>query len=142
VLASIQGSFSSVESFDGTSLEYRPGRDAGLNSLHDMDHLHGYWVKMEETDMLSIVGVPAPEETGIPLEKDWNLVSYLPDAPLPIEIALSSIDGLYTAVLGYDGRGLSYYPSIPTDLNTLHSLSPGRGYWVRMAADATLVYPD
>jgi hypothetical protein len=44
-------------------------------------------------------------------------------------------------VLGYEGEGLSYYPSVPPEMNTLDVLAPGHGYWIKMSSAAALIYP-
>jgi len=146
VLASIDGRYSFVEGFEGGALSYYPERlyaaeSLELNTLRTLDALHGYWIKMDEAGTLSVSGTPVSEDTPLDLEEGWNLVSYLGDNALPVNTALSSIDGLYTAVLGYDGEGQSYYPELPQEMNTLEVLSPERGYWVKMTSAATLVYP-
>jgi hypothetical protein len=81
-------------------------------------------------------------DTPIPLVQGWNLVSYLADESLPVSAALSSINGLYTAVLGYEDEAVSFYPSLPPEMNTLELLRPGYGYWIEMSTAATLVYPS
>ena len=91
--------------------------------------------------MLSVSGTPMLAAAPLQLKEGWNLVSCLTSEPTPISDALVSIDGLYTAVLGFDGGGLSYYPSVPEEMNTLGMLKPGYGYLIKMTSDATLVYP-
>ena len=76
----------------------------------------------------------------ISLQSGWNLISFpvLP-ANTAIESVLSPIAGLYSVVLSYDQGGLSYYPSIPASMNTLHSMDPYHGYWILMTSPGTLV---
>lgn len=80
---------------------------------------------------------------GAPLELDagWNLVSYLPRVSLSITQALDSIADQYTAVLGFDQGALSYYPDIDPIFNTLTTLDPLHGYWIKMNEAGTLQYP-
>lgn len=47
--------------------------------------------------------------------------------------------GLYSVVMGYDGGGLSYYPSLPDEFNTLRLLDPYHGYWIKMESKGVLV---
>ncbi|HIQ06655.1 MAG TPA: VWA domain-containing protein, partial [Anaerolineae bacterium] len=123
-------------------LSYYPTLPPALNSLGAIDPYHGFWLKTTEAATLSITGLEIPEQSPIYLCPGWNLVSYLPDAPMPVATALTSIDGLYTVVLGYDGGGLSYYPDLPPGLNTLTQLEPGHGYWIKMTEPGTLIYPS
>jgi len=140
VLSSIEGKYTVVETFSGEKLSYYPGNSPEENTLNTLDHYHGYWIKMEQSGTLSITGTPVAATTLLSLQEGWNLVSYLADEPLPVSTALSSIDGLYTAVLGYYGQAVSFYPTLPPDMNTLEVLRPAYGYWIKMSAPATLVY--
>ena len=95
----------------------------------------------EAVATLRVVGTKFAEDRPIELDTGWNLVGYLPRQPLGVADALQSIDGSYTAVLGYDQGGLSYYPNTDPSFNTLHEMEPLFGYWVRMAQAGTLQYP-
>ena len=142
MLAQLEGTCIGVQTFDGTALQYDPSLPAKDNTLKTLDPYHGYWIKMEQAGSLSITGTPVAESVPLHLKEGWNLVSYLPDSPLGVRTALSSIDGIYTAVLGYQSQAMSFYPSIPADMNTLVSLRSGYGYLIDMSAAATLVYPS
>ncbi len=87
------------------------------------------------------VGTKFAEDRPIELDAGWNLVSYLPWTSMPITQALQSIDGQYTAVLGFDQGALSYYPDIDPSFNTLLEMEPLHGYWIKMAQAGTLRYP-
>jgi len=88
-----------------------------------------------------VVGEKFAEDRAIGLDAGWNLVSYLPRSPMAVADALQSIDGQYTAVLGYDQGALSYYPDIDPSFNTLHTMESLFGYWIRMTQPAMLQYP-
>lgn len=140
LLSSIEGQYTVVETFDGETLSYYPGNSTEQNTLETLDPYHGYWIKMEQPGILSITGTPVVATAPLSLQEGWNLVSYLGGGPLPVSTALSSIDGLYTAVLGYDGQAVSFYPALPAEMNTLEVLKPSYGYWIKMSAPATLIY--
>ena len=131
-----------VLGFDGMALSYYPDLPPELNTLRALDPYHGYWIKMEQGATLSITGTPVAIATPLSLNRGWNMVSYLSGSPLPVSTALASIDGLYTAVLAFDGQGLSYYPSLPPEMNTLEVLEPGQGYWIEVSTATVLVYPS
>ncbi|MFQ5859747.1 MAG: hypothetical protein ACE5LU_29480, partial [Anaerolineae bacterium] len=90
---------------------------------------------------LRVVGTKSGEDRPLNLAAGWNLVSYLSRRPLPVTEALQSIDGLYTAVLGFDQGALSYYPHLGPEFNTLTTLKSLYGYWIKMDQPATLQYP-
>jgi hypothetical protein len=47
-----------------------------------------------------------------------------------------------SVVLGFECGGLSYYPSIPPQFNTLQVMKPTCGYWIKMGTADTLIYPE
>jgi hypothetical protein len=141
-LVSIQGRYAVVQTFDGTTLAYYPDSLLKESTLKTIDPYHGYWINMQQAATLTISGSPVADATPLHLKEGWNLISFLADGPLPVDTALSSIDGRYSAVLGYEGMGLSFYPTVPEDMNTLGLLRPGYGYWVKMSIAADLVYPS
>jgi hypothetical protein len=141
VLSTIAGKYSVVETVAGATLSYRPGLPASTNTLQTLDPFHGYWIRMEQAAKLTIAGTPVPATTPLVLSQGANLVSFLADGPLPVTEALSSIDGCYSAVLGFEGRALSFYPGLPPQVNTLQYLSPGHGYLIVMDTGGILAYP-
>jgi hypothetical protein len=140
------GKLVTVQSFEcgsgGGALAYYPGLGS-QNTLQKVLARRGYWVKVSADVTLSITG-PALANGPIPLCKGWNLIAYTgPDTTpqgTPLDTALSSIAGKYTAVLGYDGGALSWYAELPASMNTLTTLQTGHGYWIYMTEDALLRY--
>jgi len=163
VQRSIAGQYAVILGFEAGALSYYPDLPPGLNTLQTIDGEHGYWVKLlgdpprlhamaaqqdlpEELPsvaLLRLVGQGLPPDHPIELEAGWNLVSYLPEEQLAVPVALQNIDGLYTAVLGFepDEGGVSYYPDLDPSYNTLRIMKPGYGYWIKMDQPATLQYP-
>lgn len=140
-LAGIAGSYDVVLSFENGASTYDPALPQH-STLTSMNGEHGYWVRMNNGASLTLRGQELAANTPVALEQGWNLVSYLAPASLPVEEALASIDGKYTTVLGYDQGATSFYNSIPPELNTLNTMEPGLGYWIKMTEPATLVYPE
>ena len=163
VQRTIAGQYVVISSFENGALSYYPDLPAGLNTLQTMDGEHGYWLKavgsqsasetvapkaaeLEEqppVGTLRMMGRALPEDHPIQLEAGWNLVSYLPEQMLTVPVALQHIDGLYTAVLGFepDEGALSHYQDLDSSYNTLEWMKPGYGYWIKMVETATLQYP-
>ncbi len=141
VLAAIAGLYTVVLSYDDGGLSYYPQLPSTMNSLRTLDPFHGYWIRMNAPAMLSISGAPVSVSTPISLRAGWNLVSYLPDGPTPVTTALANIAGQYTAVTGYAGEALYYYPSLPPEMSNLRMMDVNMGYWIRMSTNGTLAYP-
>jgi len=140
----ITGTYRLIQSFDLGAKSYYPDLQSDFNTLTDMDAEHGYWIRVDSglTPTLRIVGRALPEDHPLSLAAGWNLVSYLPRVTLPITVALQSIVGQYTVVLGFDHGAQSYYPDLDPGFNTLQTMRPGRGYWIRTTAAVTLTYPS
>jgi len=96
---------------------------------------------MSQAATLQLVGQPLAATTPLALDEGWNLVSYLPEMEITVAEALASIDGKYTAVLGFhDGGAVSYYTELPPEFNDLRCLRPGHGYWIKASEAVTLTY--
>jgi len=150
----IAGQYVVIQGFEQEAQSYYPDLPPAVNTLKDVDAEHGYWVKVKEIQghleelrgtgavaTWRFVGTKFAEDRPIPLDAGWNLVSFLPRASMPVTQALQSIEGLYTAVLGFEQGALSYYPDLDPSFNTLHEMKPLFGYWIRMAQAGTLQYP-
>lgn len=111
----------------------------GINSIGDWNVLEGYKVKSSGTGTLSIGCTQAnPDSSSIPLSTGWTLISYLRDMPMDIGVATNNISP--EVLLIKDGVGNSYIPSF--GINTIGSMVPGKGYSIKMANPATLIYPS
>ena len=126
--------------FDSFGLVYNPLLP-DFSNLFNTNHLSGYWVKTNSVSTLNIPGTEVPADTPIILDAGWNLVSYLPNQIDSVMHAFQSIHENITAVLGFNGGGLSCYPPYP-DFNTLHIVSPNYGYWIKLSEKDTLIYPE
>lgn len=64
-------------------------------------------------------------------------------APVPVSVALITIDGRYSIVWGFEAETQSwrlYDPAAPTFVNTLESLETGKAYWIHVTEDVIIVY--
>lgn len=161
----IAGQYDVIQSFDGGALSYYPDLPAPVNTLTDVDGRHGYWIKVRDGSQpsssadpsaaaalvsegpagaaatLRVVGAELAEGEPIAIAAGWNLVTFLPRQPQAVEAALQSVaDNLFVA-LGYENGALSYYPDLPSSFNTLRTVKPLHGYWVKVRQDDTLQYP-
>ncbi len=139
VLAPIMDCIEIVLGFDSGGLIYNPDLPQ-FSTLLSVDHLHGYWIKMNCPRTLTIIGRPVPTSTPIDLQAGWNLVSYLPCAADSTPEALESVLENLIIALGFNNGGFTYDPGLP-QFSTLTTLGPGFGYWLKVTADDVLVYP-
>jgi hypothetical protein len=72
----------------------------------------------------------------IPLEPGWNLFAYPIGETRAVKEALSSIEGRYTLVCGYDPASGQWAVYEPEGEQTLSRLEFGQGYWIK-ATEAT-----
>jgi len=150
----IAGKYFVIQGFDQGALSYYPSLPPQINTLKTVDAMHGYWIKTTVTTTvppgdpdappvatLRLSGVRLAEDTPLPLDAGWNLVSYLPQSTLPVTVALASIAGKYAVVQGFDRGAQSFYPDLDPLFNTLLAMQPGLGYWIRTTQAVTLTYP-
>ncbi len=129
----------SWQDYDSTKLP-------SLNNLTDIQVGQGLWINISDNETLSITGT-RPPETGIALNKGWNMISYPLDTKRNINDTLSAIDGKYDIVWQYNASSIdnwTFYNSLPeaSPANTLHVFTPGYSYWINMteATDLTFSY--
>jgi pimeloyl-ACP methyl ester carboxylesterase len=142
VFAPIGPLLGAVLGHDLGAKSYYPSLPPGTNTLRQLDEYHGYWVNTLEPVLLAVTGGAVRTDSPIGLTIGWNLISYLPNAPLPVNEALASIAGKCSAVMSYENGAESFYPALPAALNTLTTMKPGLGYWIKMSEPGILVYPD
>jgi hypothetical protein len=75
-----------------------------------------------------------PSGASISVKEGWNLVGY---PRLSGEGAADELTSLGSTVVQIKNLQSSYDPSIPSFLNTLSTMAPGSGYWLKVSADGT-----
>lgn len=130
-----------VLGFEQGGLTYDPSLPE-FSTLWSVDHFSGYWIKVKSDCpvTLEIEGLPVPIITPIPVTTGWNLVSYLPEWNLTPGYALQSLYPNLLYAYGWDNGIQIFKPG--SEFNTLTTMGPCKGYWVKVAADDTLVYPE
>ncbi len=139
IIADIKGCVDGIFGFEAGAATYDPNLPQ-FSTLQTLDHLHGYWFRMDCDTVLCVTGLKAAPGTPIQLEANWNLVSYLPDEDNAPEIALQSMIDDLVVTLGYDNGGVSFDPSNP-ELASLEFMSRDFGYWLKTTASTVLSYP-
>jgi len=119
---------------------YDPGLLPVYNTLTELDDGAAYYVKVVNNTALTLEGLPVNvADTQIALSAGWNLTGYLPQVSQDLEDALFTIIDQLLKIKDSFG---SYDPSLPPEFNTLTTMTPGSGYWIKMFSAATLIYPD
>ena len=140
VLAPIMDYVDVVLGFEQGGLTFDPNLQQ-FSTLWRVDHLSGYWVRIEGISevTLTVTGLPVPEVTPIPLTAGWNLVSFLPEESWNVADALSSVVGLVEFAYGFpDGEIQVWEPG--GSFNQLETFDPCNGYWVKVTDDGVLTY--
>jgi len=110
----------------------------GINTIGDLDYRQGYYAYLLQATALTFSGRPIDPGTAIALAAGWNMISYLPEAPIDAATALASIRS--QLVLAKNGAGQAYLPDY--GINQIGSMQPGAGYQVYLKSSATLIYPS
>jgi len=107
-------------------VSYKPGFSGDLNTMEDGK---GYWIFMNEADILTVNGVemPGPAETlpTYPLNVGWNLIGFKSVEAMKSSAYLSGVD--YITVYGYDD---AYSTVAHPASNMDNDMESGSGYWV------------
>ena len=148
VLSSIAGKYEVVRTYSAADTGdpwkmYDVSAPSYANDLTDIDNTRGIWIRMSSPGTLTVSGT-MPNTTSISLSPGWNLIGYPAQTSREVATALSSINGKYASVWGYNaadtGDPLKVYDVVvPSYVNDLTQLQPGWGYWVNMNTSATLV---
>lgn len=131
VFSGVMAYLQSVKSTEGVYIPNNPY--STITSLADGK---GYYVKVSQSCTLTVTGVAINQSTPIALAAGWNLAAFTPQSAISVATAVASLGTNLVQVKGTEGI---YIPGNP--YNTLTSLSPGRSYWIKLNAAASLVYP-
>ena len=111
----------------------------------NIDETMGLWVKMNSNDILAVEGIE-PANTNIALKSGWNLIGYPSLEERNVTEVFALINASLDTVFMYDANDVgqewkSYSPDKPPFLNTLTTMQPGYGYWVKVDEDVSMVIP-
>jgi len=122
---------------NGAGQVYAPAWE--FNAIGNWNVNHGYNVFMSSSATLSITGFALmPEENPIPLNQNWNLISYIRNSAMPIATALASISS--NLQIAKNGYGQIYFPA--WGINQIGDMQLGNGYLMKMNGSASLIYPE
>ena len=111
---------------------------AELGGTYTYTAVH-YDVNGNASDPASLTLALEPGVDVITLNAGWNLISTDRAVTQGVDEVFASLaEGNLQYVTGFDGGVQFYDPNGLSFLNTLGSLTPGNGYWVKVAADDVL----
>jgi len=120
---SVGALFPSASSF---AFAYVP--DSGYVTSDRVEHGRGYWLRFPSLESIELSGVPLTNDT-IGVKSGWNLIGSI-SAPVPVSSVVSKHGGLVTGnFFGYENG-----------YKIADSILPGKGYWVRVSADDSLIF--
>jgi len=132
------GNIEFIIGFDNGTVTYDPNIPIPWLSPFDLEDGFGYWVKVENADVLTVEGTCIADDFLNPLDVGWNLIAYPPDNPQSPATYFADLisNGDLEFVMGFDGDIKTFNPNLPPFLNTLQQLENGRGYWIKVTNDS------
>jgi len=142
-LSSIDGKYESIFAYNSSSdgwVSYNIERPEFLNTLTTIIPEKGYWIKMVENANLFINGT-LPSSIIYNIKQGWNLIGYPYLTEQPVTIVFSDVNETYTSIFTFiNSNWSSYSPEKPAFLNTLQTMQPGYGYWVKANDDVNWMF--
>ena len=140
VLASIDGYYDLVYAYDGCGdgwQKYDVNAAPYANSLTDLDHNMGFWVRVSRPVALIVEGT-VPNSTMIPMCEGWNLVGYPSETTRDVLATLSGVS--FDLAYAYDAFATGnpwqkYDVNAAPYANSLTEMTSARGYWIRTSAN-------
>jgi len=120
--------------FDNGTITYNPNIPFPWFLPFDLEDGFGYWVKVQNSDVLTVEGTCIADDFLKPLDVGWNLIAYPPDDPQSPATYFADLisNGDLEFVMGFDGEIKIFDPNQPAFLNTLQQLENGHGYWIKV----------
>lgn len=137
VFSGLQGNLIKVKNIQEV---FDPNAPPVFNTLTEISAGQGYWVKVNQADELILYGRPVDAyNTPIHLLPGWNLIGYTWSESQRVEVAFAAILPILEKVKDIFR---SYDPDVSPIFNTLTTIEPGRGYWVKVTEEAIFYFPD
>jgi hypothetical protein len=112
-----------------------------VGSLTTLGNIGMYQYRADAVDTLDMLGRPINlATTTIPVNVGWNWIGYLPQSPLPLNLALASLNPLNGDVIKSQ-TGFAQYVAGYGWLGNLKYLEAPVGYLLKISNAGTLRYP-
>lgn len=128
------GNLESISGFESEARIYNSSDPEFLQTLNNITDGSAYWVKVQNSDVLTVSGICLDEGYRKPFDSGWNLMAYIPNEPQPASDYLSDLidNGNLQFVSGFNNEFKIFDPNKPPFFNTLRDMENGLGYWVRV----------
>ncbi len=122
-----------ITGYDSISYYFDPSSPPFLNTLNAINSGFGYWIKVNDEDVITEVAFPIPNSYSMNLQGGWNLIGYWIQGSMTPEDAFTQLidDGNLIYVTAFGPEGAVYFEP-GGNLNTLEFLQNGYGYWVKL----------
>jgi len=137
VMESILPNLYSV-SGEATSTVYNSENNTWTGSLTEIDLSSGYWVNMDNSDILDHSGYPINEQRVYHLHKDANLVSF--PSPGSVGISEGLPDDIEDSIIAILGEGLSAINTENGWEGSLMQFEGLHGYWIITNSEISFSY--
>ena len=140
-LRSLGTAWQQAKAWDGATQSWRsaaPTLPTWATTLTAIDARYGLWLQLSDFADLFVHGTQLSGGTEIPLYAGWNLLGAPITASTPITTAWASLP--WTEAWTYDANTASWSSATPAG-GSLTTWTPGRGYWLKLSANATLTTP-
>jgi hypothetical protein len=112
-----------------------------VGSLTTLGNTGMYQYRADAVDTLDMLGRPINlAATTIPVNVGWNWIGYLPQSPLPLNLALASLSPLNGDVIKSQ-TGFAQYVAGYGWLGNLQYMEAPEGYLLKISNAGTLAYP-
>ena len=106
--------------------------DLPHSNLNSIEKDKGLWVKMVNSDNLEIEGIEF-DNLQFSLKEGYNLISYPDLSERNLSFVFSNVISDIENIFTYENDVWKEYdPSKPSELNTLTTIKPGQGYWIKV----------
>jgi hypothetical protein len=128
-------------------LPFPPPNGQWTNTIGDMKNAEGYYIKVTDNAAFTLEGGLVETPMEIPLYNGWNIMSY------PCEHQQNALDvvqplinaGILFKVIDEAGGSVFHLPFPPPNgqwTNTIGNFHSGKGYYIKVTADATLTVSE
>jgi hypothetical protein len=122
--------------------QYVPGLNQWVGSLTTVNYKPMYQYRADVKDTILMIGNPLdPSTVNIPVTAGWNWIGYIPQTPLTINEALSSLTPTQGDVIKGQFAFAQYVAGFGW-IGNLQYLQAPEGYLLKLATPGTLTYPN
>ena len=132
ILAPISAQVIQMKGTEGIYIPTNP-----YSTLSTLTDGKAYYIQVNSSVNWNVAGTEIPENTPLALSDGWNMAAYFPLNSMSVSTAMQSISTWLQQVKGTDGV---YVPGNP--YSTLSTMSPGKGYWIKLTGAHSLIYPS